>query len=355
MTNIFNDMLKDSESLFKNPIVLDYDYQPKLIQYRENEQHQIANTIKPLLQKRNGKNLFIFGKPGIGKTVATKHVLQELEENDEDVQQIYINCWKKDTPYKIVLEICDQIGYKWIQQKKTDELFQKVKEILNKTSTVFVLDEVDKLQDCSIIYSILEDIYKKSIILITNERDWLINLDKRLRSRLIPEPLEFRPYNEEETKGILKQRLQYAFTPNIFEEKALDLIAEKTFQLKDIRTGLFLLKEAALITENKALRKVKLEECEEAIKKLTTFTPKDEKHLQEDERQLLDLIKENSNKSIKELYELYSKNNDLAYRTFQKKIKQLEVAKQITLKEHKDGWGYYKTVEFGHKKTLNDF
>ncbi len=189
MPNLFNDMLKDSESIFKNPIALDYDYQPKLVSYRENEQHQIANTIKPLLQSRNGKNLFIFGKPGIGKTVATKKVLKELEENDVEVEQIQINCWKKDTPYKLVLEICDQIGYKWVQQKKTDELFKKVKEILNKTAVVFVLDEVDKLQDVSIIYSILEDIYKKSLILITNEKEWISKLDQRLRSRLVPERL----------------------------------------------------------------------------------------------------------------------------------------------------------------------
>ena len=120
MTNLFNDLLKDSESIFKNPVALDYDYHPKLVPYRENEQHYMANCIKPLLQNRNGKNLFIFGKPGIGKTIATRHVLKDLEENSDEVQQIYINCWKKDTPYKIVLEICDQIGYKWIQQKKTD-------------------------------------------------------------------------------------------------------------------------------------------------------------------------------------------------------------------------------------------
>lgn len=355
MPNLFKDMLKDSESLFKNPIALDYDYQPKLIPYRDNEQHYIASCIKPLLQDRNGKNLFIFGKPGVGKTVATKHVLQDLEENHDGVQQIYINCWKKDTPYKVVLDVCEQIGYKWIQQKKTEELFQKVKEVLNKTSTLFVLDEADKLQDTSIIYSIIEDIYKKTILLITNEKDWINTIDKRLLSRLVPELLEFKPYNQEETKEILKQRAQYAFNQNIFEEKAFNSIAEETFRLQDIRTGLFLLKESALIAENKSLKKIKLEHSEEAIKKLATFTSKDEKHLQEDEKQILELIKGNSGKSIKDLYSIYSLNNSLAYRTFQRKIKQLETAKQITLKDHKDGWGYYKTVEFGSLKTLEDY
>lgn len=355
MSNIFDNMLKDSESIFKNSIALDYDYQPKLVPFRENEQHFIADCIKPLLQNMNGKNLFISGKPGIGKTIATKNVLKDLGENTDEVQQIYINCWKKDTPYKIVLEICDKIGYKWIQQKKTDELFQKVKEILNKTCTVFVLDEIDKLQDVSIIYSISEDIYKKSIIFITNEKGWLNELDERLRSRLTPKPIEFEPYTREQTREILKQRTKYAFHENIFDTKAFELIANKAYELKDIRTGLFLLKEAALITENNGLRKVSLEDAEESIDKLINFTSKDKNSLADDEKEILELIKNNSGKSIKELYEIYSNTKDIVYRTFQKKIKKLEISNQITSKENIDNKGYYKTVEFGQKRTLDDF
>ena len=76
--SLFKDMLKDSETLFKNSIALDYDYIPKLIPYRENQQHFIANCIKPLFQNRNGRNCIVFGPPGIGKTVALRHVLQDL-------------------------------------------------------------------------------------------------------------------------------------------------------------------------------------------------------------------------------------------------------------------------------------
>ena len=105
--NLFNNILKSNESLITNPIALDYDYQPKLIPYRENQQHHIAACIKPLFQNRNGKNILITGKPGIGKTVCAKHVLRELEEQTEEIIPIFINCWKKDTPYKIVIEICE--------------------------------------------------------------------------------------------------------------------------------------------------------------------------------------------------------------------------------------------------------
>ena len=112
MSSLFKDILKSDETLFKNEVALDFDYLPKLIPYREQEQRAMAACIKPLLEERNGKNLFIFGFPGIGKTAAARHVLMELEEETDDVIPIYINCWQKNTTFKILLDICDILGYK---------------------------------------------------------------------------------------------------------------------------------------------------------------------------------------------------------------------------------------------------
>src|SRR3989344_1843289 len=133
---LFDNILKDNETLFKNELALDPSFQPKKISYRENENQEIATCIKPLFEKRNGKNLLIYGPPGIGKTLACKKVLEELEE-------------------------------------KTDELMEIVAQKLNKKSVVFVLDEVDKLTDFSFLYSIMEDIYRKTIIMITNDKEFL--------------------------------------------------------------------------------------------------------------------------------------------------------------------------------------
>ena len=68
--SLFKGMLGSEESLFLNPVALDYDFMPKLIPYREQEQKHIATCIKPLFQQRSGRNLIITGPPGIGKTVA---------------------------------------------------------------------------------------------------------------------------------------------------------------------------------------------------------------------------------------------------------------------------------------------
>src|SRR3989344_5505421 len=180
MADLFKDFLTGSESIFKNEIALDPEYTPKLIPFRESENKYIATCIQPLLQNRTGKNLIIHGSPGIGKTLACKNILKELEETTDDIIPIYVNCWKKNSTYQIVLELCEALNYKFIQNKRTDELITIVTEKLNKKSSVLVFDEVDKIQELDILYNLVENLFRKSIILITNNSSWMHKLDSRL-------------------------------------------------------------------------------------------------------------------------------------------------------------------------------
>ena len=106
----------------------------KELPHRENEQHYLAECIRASSCKQNGEEYYYHRRPGNRKTAAVRWVLRELEDKgfDDKVKPIYINCWKKDTPHKIILEICDQLGYKWIQNRNTDELFKEVANIINR-------------------------------------------------------------------------------------------------------------------------------------------------------------------------------------------------------------------------------
>ncbi|MBU1854821.1 MAG: AAA family ATPase, partial [Nanoarchaeota archaeon] len=212
----FDDILGHGESLIRNENALDYDFIPKLLPHREQEQKQIAFAIKPLLEKRNGRNLFMFGKPGVGKTVSAKHVLKEMEDKYDDVYSVYVNCWQQNTSYKVAVAICGQLGFKFVQNKNTTELFGVIARIVNDASAVFVFDEVDKVEDVDFLYHLLEQIYRKTLLLITNYGGWLTNLDERVRSRLTPEQIDFKQYSPQEIKSILADRLGYAFPDGVW-------------------------------------------------------------------------------------------------------------------------------------------
>ena len=355
----FNGMLKGGESLVKNELALDYSYIPKLIHYREGQMRTIAAAIKPLFQKRNGRNMFIYGLPGVGKTVAVKHILKEIEEESEDVTPFYINCWQKNTAFKILTEMCDVVGYKLVQNKRTEELFDIVKQYVNKSerSAVFVFDEVDKIEDFDFIYSVLEDVFRKSVVLITNYKEFIAELDERIKSRLTAEMLEFQPYNLSETRGVLKQRMDYAFVQGVWEDDAFEAVVQKTAKMSDIRTGLYMMKEAALVAEERSSRKITAADVSVAMKKLDDFSIKKAEELEEEVKLILGIIKENSGKKIGDLYRAYQESGGkMVYKTFQRKISKLEEDRFITTKKIEGGKeGKTTIISYGKEKKLTEF
>ena len=353
---LFEDVLKGDESLIRNENALDYEFLPKLLPYREQEQKYLATCIKPLFQQRSGRNLFVHGPPGIGKTAAARFVLRELEEETDEIYPLYINCWQHNTTYKVLLEICEQVGYKFTQNKKTTELFDVVQRILNKAAAVFAFDEIDKAEDFDFLYFVLEEIFHKTIFLITNYKSWLVELDERIKSRLTPEMVEFKQYTASETKGILRERIDYAFPPGAWDDKAFDMVVQKTATLKDIRSGLFLMRESALQAEEQSKKKIGPDDVEKAIRKLDDFTVKNSAELAADEQLILKTVKANPESRIGELYKHYEKAGGAAsYKTFQRKIKKLEEGKFLTVEKTMGGTEGNTTIVRQASKKLTDY
>ncbi len=354
--SIFKDMLKSGESIFRDTIFLSFDFQPKIIPFRENEQMRFATAIRPLLQGNNGRNLFVYGPPGVGKTTACKHVLRELEEENSEVMPIFINCWKENTTYKIFYKICEDLGFKFLINKKTSELFALIKDKLNKNGVVFIFDEIDKLEEADFLYTILEDIYRKTVILITNYRDSYSDMDERIRSRLNPEFLFFRPYNETEIAGILKQRRDYAFVPDSWEEEAFKEIVEKCAETKDIRVGLYLMQESGNITEERSSRKVCLSQVAEAVKKVDDFHIKPKEGLDPELMQILNLIRDKQEAKIGDIYAAYAETGgEMSYKSFQRRILKLSESRFICTEKVSGKEGNTTMIRYASDKKLTEY
>ncbi|MBS3166158.1 AAA family ATPase [Candidatus Woesearchaeota archaeon] len=354
--SLFKDMLKSGESIFRDTVFLSYDFQPKIVPFRENEQGRFAVAVRPLLQGNNGRNLFVYGPPGVGKSTACKHVLRELEEETKEVIPLYVNCWKENTTYKIFFKLCQDLGFKFLQNKKTSELFALVRDKINKNSAVFVFDEIDKLEDFDFLYTILEDIYRKSIIAITNYRDSYSELDERIRSRLNPEFLFFRPYNEAEITGILKQRRDYAFIPGCWDEEAFKEIIEKCVETKDVRIGLYLMRETGNISEERSCRNVSILHVGEAIKKVEDFHIKPVDGLDNELQIILNLVRDNNGKKIGDVFAVYAEQGgDLSYKSFQRRVLKLSEGRFISSEKIYAKEGNTTILSYSGDKKLTEF
>jgi archaeal cell division control protein 6 len=353
--SIFDSMLKEGESLFQNELALDFSFQPKLLLHREKEQFQIAHAIRPLFSERTGKNILLYGRPGIGKTLAVRHVFRELEDQHESVEAVYINCWQHNSTYKVVVAICDAIGYKFWQNKKTNEIFKDIQKKLNQTSVAFCFDEVDKLDDFDFLYTLIETIYRKSVILISNYKQWYVDLDERVRSRLHPELLEFRDYSAQEIHDILKQRDGFAFKEGILQRDAFDSIVRHTVALKDIRAGLHLMRLAAEKAEERSLRLITLD-CVKAVLDGGAELYAKDVDLDEECYRILEIVKVHSGKRMGDLFKEYQDAaGKQSYKTFTRKMRTLQSAGFVLLKKKTGVGGNFTEAHYQSVTRLTDF
>ena len=354
---LFKDMLGGGESLFKNEEALDLDFVPKLLPFRDQQQHHVARCIKPLLEGRNGTNMFIHGAPGIGKTAAIKWVFRDLADTTDDVHVVYVNCWQRNTSYQVLLGICDELGYAFTQNKRQDELMEIIKGMCNKKAVVFCFDEIDKVEDLDFLYSILQDIFKRSVILITNYKEWLGDMEQRVKSRFLPDVIEFKPYNRDETKKILQDRVGFAFVPGCWNAEALDIIVDKAAHAQDIRSGIFLMRQAALAAENASSRKIMPEHAQSAVAKLSDMLVQRTDDLEDDTKLVLDVIKAAGGGKSGDLFKVYKeKSGEGSYKTFARKVEKL--AKAVLIKTNKIVGGPEGTttlITLSSSKNLADF
>ena len=118
--------------------------------------------------------------------------------------------------------------------------------------------------------------------------------------------------------------------------------------MKDIRSGLFLLKESGIFAENKGSRNILKNHTQEAISKLEGFKIKDSKEFNKDEQLVLELIKKNTGKTIKELFDLF--DTEMSYRTFHRKIEELNKNNMIEFGKKKG-----KSIMINYSKKITEF
>ena len=128
--------------------------------------------------------------------------MRELESHD--IITLYVNCWDDHSTHKVLAKMCYLLGNPFVQHKPTNELLLTFKSLCTQP-VVLVLDEIDKLEDTDVLYTLFESISVKTIIMLTNYRSAYKKIDERVRSRLHTEFLEFKPYTREEIEGIMKK------------------------------------------------------------------------------------------------------------------------------------------------------
>lgn len=288
--DILNDVFTKaiaSKPLIKDREVLRSDYIPERLLYRESEIKAVGETLTPLLKGARASNLFLYGKPGTGKTAVATHVLQKLKEHasklNVKIGLAYTNT-KSSREYTALVQLGSAIGLTLPPTGlASGDLFTKILSYINEqgVNTVFVLDEIDELvkrHGDKILYEMTRANARLKrgslgIIGISNDLNFKELLDPRVLSSLSEEEIVFPPYNVQELRGILMERVRTGFYENAVKEAAINLCAAMAgSEHGDARRAVDLLRVAGDVAEREGAGTVDEKHVRIAEKKIEQDT-----------------------------------------------------------------------------------
>lgn len=231
-----------NDSVFKNAFVLDDDYVPQEVVGRDKEQEELISALQSVARGSVPNNVFVYGSTGVGKTIVTRKVLQELQEDTDhldhvDVEVVWQNC-EELTGYQTAIELANHFkdegeklnnqGYS--RSRIHRELWNGI-ESTSSTHTLFVLEKINHLgSDDGLLYQLsrarangkIEDT-QIGVIGITNDFTYREQLSAKVTSTLREREIRFGSYDANELRSILTHRAKVAFESGVLTDDVIPL------------------------------------------------------------------------------------------------------------------------------------
>ncbi|MDE1834402.1 MAG: AAA family ATPase [Candidatus Micrarchaeota archaeon] len=276
MAELFDDIFKESK-IFSNREVLSPHYIPQNLLFRDKQIQEIAKYLTPSLKGERGRNIFIYGKTGTGKTSCVKSVIDKVKNLPvSKARIIYINCRIYNSRYRVLYKIVSD--YLPLYAKRGYGIVDIYEKIINWIDEdgkilVVVLDEVDIVKDLDdLIYTLTRansDIKSGGITIVgvSNKVSFKDELDPRSLSALYENELVFPPYNSNELSSILKDRAENGFRKDAIEPAAINLAAALAAKESgDARLALKIMSKAGELAEEKGAEIITVHNINEAAK-----------------------------------------------------------------------------------------
>lgn len=276
MEEHFSELFKES-GIFANREVLSPHYIPQHLLFRDKQIADIEKAVTPSLRGERGRNLFIYGKTGAGKTSCMKWVMDRIREIPVIRAKItYVNCRIYNSRYRVLGKIASD--HMPIYAKRgfgVTDIYEKMINWIEEDGKILiaVLDEIDMIRDLDdLIYTLARansDMKSGGITMIgiSNKVSFKDVLDPRSLSTLYENELVFPPYNSVELASILKDRAASGFKKGVIEDESLNLAAAiAAREGGDARFALKIISKAGELAEERGSKAIGTKEIQEASK-----------------------------------------------------------------------------------------
>jgi archaeal cell division control protein 6 len=271
-----NDLLGESK-IFLNREVLSPHYTPNKLVFREKEINNIERAIAPALKGERGRNLFVYGKTGTGKTSCVRYVIDEIKNIPNTKSKIsYINCRIYNSRFRVLGKVIgDHLPTYAKRGYGAVDLYERIRSWIEEDSKIFVvvLDELDMVKDLDdLIYTLTRinsDIKAGGVAMIgiSNKISFKEELDPRSLSTLYEQELVFPAYYATEIYAIIKDRADMGFKKEVITDDVLHYIAATAAREGgDARFSLKILSKAGELSEERGIHNVTMKEAQEAVR-----------------------------------------------------------------------------------------
>lgn len=293
-------------SIIEDERVLTAGFLPNRMLHRDSERHEIANALNPILEDGQPRNILLYGPPGTGKSTMADYVVEKLKEHDSSVTWGSVNCWKYPSRFKVYYQLLQDMGARMLHRTgtPTDELVERFEEKIRSRPSVVILDEADQIEDERILYDMAR--YNKTgVIMIANQENVFYDIDERIRSSLSSRKnIRFRAYETDELLDILKDRRKWGLKPDTVSTSQLRKIASRANG--DARIAINSLRISAEEAESAGQEKILDKDIESAIPEAVKQDQSESlEKLNDDQRILYDIIKQEGEIKPRELYDRY--------------------------------------------------
>jgi cell division control protein 6 len=247
---------------YENREALLDDYTPETLVGRDNELEEYHSALLPAINGEQPDNISLYGKAGVGKTASTKFLLDRLTsdaaEYDVAIHTELLNCDGLNTSYRVGVELVN--NYRSVDEQISEsgyprsQVYDMLWDELDQRSGlhIVVLDEVDHLNDDSILYQLSRarendniDTARVAVIGISNDLTFRDSLSPKVRSSLCERDISFSAYDASELQAVLEQRREVAFQEDTLSDDVIPLCAAYGAQESgDARKALDLLLKA---------------------------------------------------------------------------------------------------------------
>ena len=235
--------------IIADPQVLEEEHIPENIPCREVQKREFAFCLSPIERRMKPLDCLCHGKPGTGKTLLVKYVLQQVNDYTNALS-FYVNCWENKTLSLILDRLVEQAGMVLAERSYSLKM-SRLKKRIGSRPCVVALDEVDRLdrKNLNDILYMLKGMGKVGVVCISNTRKYILDVDPRTISRIRLKSINFPQYSDEELLTILKHRVIEcgALFPNTYSNSILERISD--LAAGDARIAIQTLKNAAFNAE----------------------------------------------------------------------------------------------------------